>query len=921
MATLLLFVCSVVVPAAAQTLVQNDFEDGTSQGWISRGTAVLANTSEAAHSGAHSLKTTGRTAGFNGPSLNVTTLLKSSTVYQVTAWVRLVSGQPADTLKITVQRTVSGANSFDQVAASASNGVSDSSWVMLQGTYSFADGASNLLLYIEAAGANTQYYVDDFSIVQVPALGCAVPQDNSGIHANFEDGTAQNWKPRIGRETLSVTNADAHSGTFSLLTTGRQAAFDGPAINAAGKLCNGSRYNVSLWAKLAPGQGSAQLRVSIQRSLAGTTNFNTVVGNTTVTDSAWVQLKATYDFAFNYDSLTLYVESNTGTPSLYIDDVDITFVPPLQIEPNIGSLCQTFANLFPIGAAIWAGDLSGPHSDLLKKHFNSITSENDMKWDATEPTEGSFNFANADAQVAYAKANNMHVRGHTLVWHQQVPAWVFNDAGGNPMTPTPENKALLLQRLENHIRGVVGHFGNDVYAWDVVNEVIDPAEADGFRRSPWFNITGTDYIDTAFRVAHEVAPNAKLFINDFDTTNPVKRQFLFSLVSNLKSRGIPIDGVGHQMHNNVDYPISDDAASVQSVIDTINLFAGIGLDNQITEFDISVYSGANPTIYTDYSAIPPDLLIKQGYRYRDYFNAFKQLQGKISSITFWGEADDHTWLTSSARVNAPLLFDTSLQHKYGYTGIIDPLDLPGADLALTTNADSGSVVSGHAVAYTITITNNGHDAAANVALNDILPSGLAFNSLMAPEGWTCSTPAIGGNGPIRCTAASLANSTSAQFTVVANVVCATPDGTSISNAASVSSSTRDPNLDPNNRATVAVQVSNPAPVISGLSVNPAVLWPPNHKMVNSTLSYRISDNCDAALVPTIAVTSNQPNNAAGDGNTGNDWQLVDDHNVLLRSERSGDSDRVYTITITVTDSAGSAARSSVTVMVPHDARP
>src|SRR6185312_8524009 len=110
MATLLLFVCSVVVPAAAQTLVQNDFEDGTSQGWISRGTAVLANTSEAAHSGAHSLKTTGRTAGFNGPSLNVTTLLKSSTVYQVTAWVRLVAGQPADTLKITVQRTVSGAN-------------------------------------------------------------------------------------------------------------------------------------------------------------------------------------------------------------------------------------------------------------------------------------------------------------------------------------------------------------------------------------------------------------------------------------------------------------------------------------------------------------------------------------------------------------------------------------------------------------------------------------------------------------------------------------------------------------------------------------------------------------------------------------------------------------------------------------------
>jgi uncharacterized repeat protein (TIGR01451 family) len=451
--------------------------------------------------------------------------------------------------------------------------------------------------------------------------------------------------------------------------------------------------------------------------------------------------------------------------------------------------------------------------------------------------------------------------------------------------------------------------------------VIDPAEADGFRRSPWFNITGTDFIDTAFRVAHEVAPNAKLFINDFDTTNPVKRQFLFNLVSDLKSRGIPIDGVGHQMHNNVDYPISDDPASVKSVIDTINLFAGPGLDNQITEFDISVYSGSNPIVYTDHSAIPQDLLVKQGYRYRDYFNAFKQLQGKISSVTFWGEADDHTWLTSSTRVNAPLLFDPLLQHKYAYTGIIDPLDLPGADLALSMSADSGTVLTGHPVTYTITVTNHGHDAAANVSLTDTLPSGLAFASLMAPGGWTCSTPAVGGNGQISCTAASMDNSASAQFTLVANVVCPTPDGSSISNTAAAGSSTRDPNLVANNSATVAVQASNPPPAISGLSANPAVLWPPNHKMVNVALNYGVSDNCDASLAPVISITSNQPANSRGDGNTASDWQVIDSHHLLLLSERSGDSDRDYTITVTVTDSAGSPARSSVTVIVPHDARP
>src|SRR5215469_14165351 len=229
LATFLLFAASL---AFAQTspIVQNDFEDGTLQGWIPRGTAILTNTTEAAHGGSNSLKTTGRTAGFNGPSLNVLNTLSKGNVYQITAWVRLVSGQSPDQLKITVQRTpAGGSNAFDQVTPLTN--VTDSGWVMLQGQYSFTTDVSGLLLYIEAAGATTQYYVDDFSIIKVPAQGCAVPQDNSGIHTDFETGTAQGWRPRIGRETVTVTSADAHTGTYSLLTTGRQANFDGTSIN------------------------------------------------------------------------------------------------------------------------------------------------------------------------------------------------------------------------------------------------------------------------------------------------------------------------------------------------------------------------------------------------------------------------------------------------------------------------------------------------------------------------------------------------------------------------------------------------------------------------------------------------------------------------------------------------------------------
>jgi endo-1,4-beta-xylanase len=174
------------------------------------------------------------------------------------------------------------------------------------------------------------------------------------------------------------------------------------------------------------------------------------------------------------------------------------------IQPDIPSVCQSLAAYFPVGAAVWAGDITGPHSELLKKHFNSITAENDIKWEYVEPEEGNFTFGAADALAAFAKANHILVRGHNLAWHRQNPKWLFEDAASKEMQPTPENKALLLGRLRNHVRAVVFHFGDDVYAWDVVNEVIDPGQPDGFRRSPWFRITARTTL------ARRFAPRTKL---------------------------------------------------------------------------------------------------------------------------------------------------------------------------------------------------------------------------------------------------------------------------------------------------------------------------------------------------------------------------------------------------------------------------
>ena len=318
----------------------------------------------------------------------------------------------------------------------------------------------------------------------------------------------------------------------------------------------------------------------------------------------------------------------------------------------------------------------GERARLLTKHFSQVTPGNAMKWDATEPTEGTFRYTDADAIVAFAKANGMKIRGHTFVWHQQTPAWVFLDAAGQPMTATAANKTLLLTRLENHIRALGGRYANDIYAWDVVNEVIDENQSDGLRRSTWFNIAGLDYIRTAFRVARQVAPNAKLFINDYNTNVAAKRDKLFTLVQQLKAEGVPIDGVGHQMHINVDWPSAADTDAM------IAKFVPLGVVQEITEMDVSIYTNSGETFPTP----PADRLASQAARYKALFDVYRKYKANLSAVTLWGIADDDTWLDTYpvARKDAPLLFDVSLQAKSAYWSVIGQTSPTGTIAPTTT---------------------------------------------------------------------------------------------------------------------------------------------------------------------------------------------------------------------------------------------
>ena len=240
---------------------------------------------------------------------------------------------------------------------------------------------------------------------------------------------------------------------------------------------------------------------------------------------------------------------------------------------------------------------------------------------------------------------------------------------------------------------------------------------------------------------------------------------------------------------------------------------------------------------------------------------------------------------------------------------------PTADLSVTKTASPDPVTTGDDLTYTVTVTNNGPDPATSVTVTDNLPPETTFVSCSSTGGGVC-----GGSGNNRTvTFALLPSGASETITFVANVNCSVADGTVISNTATVSSSTPDP--DPNNdSSTATATASNPPPTITGATADPSVLWPPNHRMVNVTVSYDVMDNCP---VPpgscTLSVTSNEPVLGHGSGHTSPDWIVVDDHHVLLRAEREGGgSGRIYTITITCTDSGGNSSEEQVEVTVPHD---
>lgn len=345
-----------------------------------------------------------------------------------------------------------------------------------------------------------------------------------------------------------------------------------------------------------------------------------------------------------------------------------------QIEMDLEPISRVYRNDFDIGAAVEPFQLEDGEGALLSYHYNSLTAENVMKFRSIHPEKDVFDFEGADKLAAFAKENKMKMRGHTFLWHHpnEIAPWVFEDEKGNP-----RSREEVLSLLKNHMSVLMNRYKKTVYCWDVVNEAIDTSQADNLRRTPWYESIGPDYIEEAFRMAHELDPAASLFLNEYDTFEPQKREAYYQLVKDLLDKGVPIHGVGLQLHLRLNHP------EISAIRETLERFKELGLEIHITELDLSLYTQEFQVMETP----PMENQIRQAHHYKELFQLFYEYRKVIGSVTFWGFNDSHTWLREEPynRPDWPLPFDSSYQSKLAYKGIIQSEDLPEDVILISPN--------------------------------------------------------------------------------------------------------------------------------------------------------------------------------------------------------------------------------------------
>jgi endo-1,4-beta-xylanase len=341
--------------------------------------------------------------------------------------------------------------------------------------------------------------------------------------------------------------------------------------------------------------------------------------------------------------------------------------PAQAAASNLGAAAAQSGRYF--GTAIAAGRLSdSTYTTIANREFNMITAENEMKMDATEPSQNQFNYTNGDRILTWARSNGKQVRGHALAWHSQQPGWMQNMSG-----------TALRDAMLNHITKVATHYKGQIYTWDVVNEAFADGGSGG-RRDSNLQRTGNDWIEAAFRAARAADPAAKLCYNDYNTDGiNAKSTGIYDMVRDFKSRGVPIDCVGFQTHLGTTVP-SDLQANFKR-------FSDLGVDVQITELDIE--QGSN-----------------QANAYAQVTNACLAVS-RCAGITVWGVRDSDSWRTGAN----PLLFDASGNKKAAYTSTLNALNASSTTSPPTTAPPTNGTIDVNA---SYVLVNRGSGKALDV---------------------------------------------------------------------------------------------------------------------------------------------------------------------------------------------------------------
>ena len=727
-----------VALAADSTVSSVNFNDSTLGTWSQSGSPTLTYVDDGSGGKALSILRAQDYEGIQSP----TGLLAAGTTYTFSMRAKLPDGVAGTTdVRFVVKPN------YDWVGNTTIN---SSGWTTVTGTYTLAAGVdpTTVQIYIgstNAADSSAYTFLIDDILITAPVVA---PPAATVISTDFENGL-DGWAARNsqGTPTVDLTTTESHSPSHAALISNRTGQGDGIGHDVTGLMDAGTTYTITAWVKFVSGSPTDTLWLSMRRTVSGTDSYDTVAQISGVSGNAWTEVNVNYTMG-TADSAFIYFETTypDGTAaSFLVDDIVIQTQAGPVIDPNLTPLKSTVA--FPVGVAIDNRETVGAYAQLVNQQFSQITPENSMKPEGWYDASRNFRI-NPDAKTLmdFAQATGTRVWGHTLVWHQQTPDWFFQHDDGTPLTSSDADKAILRNRLHDHIFNVAqtlssmyGLFGSStdpLVGFDVVNEVVSDGTTDpnGLRQSSWYQILGPEYIDDAFIYANQAfnqtyaAPGVthpiKLAINDYNTEQSGKRQRLHDLVAGLLSRGIPVDIVGNQFHLSL-------ATPMQSVDDALSAWSDLPVKLDVSELDV-------PT------GTPVDnaKLIDQGYFYRDLFNIFRAHASSLFSVTVWGLYDGRSWRSSSG---APLLFNDALQAKPAFTGAINgklparirtgnvfegsvPLDskatssLEWQKLPLVTFGDNGKVgfqtrwESDHLTAY-VSVSDSTVEATDAVAFN------------------------------------------------------------------------------------------------------------------------------------------------------------------------------------------------------------